>query len=102
MLMEETSRIVGAGRIFAVIASRESRFVTTAQNGDAAGEQDERDASRAPTTTTRIATRRCDTASAGGRVRQRRPVRRARPLLPVDRRTRGRGQGAAAQRAARR
>ncbi len=46
MLMEETSRIVGAGRIFAVIAYRESRFVTTAQNGKAAAEQDERDSSR--------------------------------------------------------
>jgi hypothetical protein len=45
MLMEETARIVGAGRIFAVIASRESRFVTTAQNGDAPSEQGERDAS---------------------------------------------------------
>ena len=46
MLMEETSRIVGAARIFAVIAYRESRFVTTAQNGNAAAEQDERDSSR--------------------------------------------------------
>ena len=46
MLMEETSRIVGAARIFAVIAYRESRFVTSAQNGNATGEQDERDSSR--------------------------------------------------------
>ena len=46
MLMEETSRIVGAARVFAVIAYRESRFVTTAQNGNAAAEQDERDSSR--------------------------------------------------------
>jgi hypothetical protein len=46
MLMEETSRIVGAARLFAVIAYRESRFVTTAQNGNAAAEQDERDSSR--------------------------------------------------------
>jgi hypothetical protein len=46
MLMEETSRIQGAARVFAVIAYRESRFVTTAHNGNAAGEQDERDSSR--------------------------------------------------------
>jgi len=46
MLMEETSRIVGAARVFAVIAYRESRFVTTAHNGNAAAEQDERDSSR--------------------------------------------------------
>ncbi|MBL8971951.1 MAG: hypothetical protein JNK56_15280 [Myxococcales bacterium] len=45
LLMEETSRIVGSARIFAVIAYRESRFVTTAHNGDAVGEQGERDAS---------------------------------------------------------
>jgi len=44
-LMEETSRIPGSGRIFSVIASRESHFVVNAQNGDAAGEQGERDAS---------------------------------------------------------
>jgi hypothetical protein len=44
-LMEETSRIVGSSRIFSVIASRESHFVVNAQNGDAAGEQGERDAS---------------------------------------------------------
>jgi len=47
MLMEETSRIAGAARVFAVIAYRESRFITTAQNGNAAAEQDERDSSRA-------------------------------------------------------
>ena len=46
LLMEETSGIVGSGRIIAVIASRESRFVSTAQNGDAASEEAERDASR--------------------------------------------------------
>jgi hypothetical protein len=45
MLMEETSRIVGSGRIFGVIALRESHFVVNAQNGDAPGEQGERDAS---------------------------------------------------------
>ena len=45
LLMEETSRIVGSGRIFAVIAYRESRFITTAHNGDAVSEQTERDAS---------------------------------------------------------
>jgi hypothetical protein len=47
MLMEEVSRIPGSARVFAVIAYRESRFVTTAHNGNAAGEQDERDSSRA-------------------------------------------------------
>ena len=47
MLMEETSRIAGSARVFAVIAYRESRFVTTAHNGNATGEQDERDDSRA-------------------------------------------------------
>jgi hypothetical protein len=47
MLMEETSKIVGSARLFAVIAYRESRFVTTAHNGNATGEQDERDSSRA-------------------------------------------------------
>jgi hypothetical protein len=46
MLTEETARIQGAARVLAVIAYRESRFVTTAQNGNAAGEQDERDSSR--------------------------------------------------------
>jgi hypothetical protein len=46
MLMQETSRIQGAARVFAVIAYRESRFVTTAHNGNAAKEQDERDDSR--------------------------------------------------------
>lgn len=46
MLMEETSRIAGSARVFAVIAQRESRFITTAQNGNAAKEQDERDDSR--------------------------------------------------------
>ena len=47
MLMEEASRIQGAARVFAVIAYRESRFVTTAHNGNASGEKDERDSSRA-------------------------------------------------------
>jgi len=46
MLAEETSRIVGMSRVLAVIAYRESRFVTTAQNGNTAAEQDERDSSR--------------------------------------------------------
>jgi len=47
MYMEESSKIQGAARVFAVIAYRESRFVTTAHNGNAAKEQDERDDSRA-------------------------------------------------------
>jgi len=46
LLMEEASRIVGSARIFSGIAYRESRYVTTAHNGNAAGEQDERDGSR--------------------------------------------------------
>ncbi len=46
MLMEEIARIPGAARVFGVIASRESGFVTTAHNGNAAKEQDERDDSR--------------------------------------------------------
>jgi hypothetical protein len=46
MLAEETARITGMARVLAVIAYRESRFVTTAQNGNAAAEQDERDSSR--------------------------------------------------------
>jgi len=44
--MEEVSQIVGSARVFAIIAYRESRFITTAQNGNAQGEQDERDSSR--------------------------------------------------------
>lgn len=47
MYMEEVSRIPGSARVFATIAYGESRFVTTAQNGNASGEQDERDSSRA-------------------------------------------------------
>jgi hypothetical protein len=46
LLMEEASRIVGSARVFSVIAYRESRYVTTAHNGNAAKEQDERDGSR--------------------------------------------------------
>lgn len=45
LLAEEASGIVGAARILMVIASRESRFVPTAHNGDAASEQSERNAS---------------------------------------------------------
>jgi len=46
-LMAEVSKIPGTGRLFATFAYRESQFVTTAQNGNATGEQDERDSSRA-------------------------------------------------------
>ena len=46
MLMEEVAKIPGSARVFAVIAYRESRFVTTAHNGNATGEEDERDSSR--------------------------------------------------------
>lgn len=45
-LMEEVSRITGFARIASVIAYGESRYVTTAHNGNAASEQDERDGSR--------------------------------------------------------
>ncbi|MBL8970323.1 MAG: hypothetical protein JNK56_07075 [Myxococcales bacterium] len=46
MLMEETSGIPGSAWVFAVIAHRESRFLTTAHNGNATGEQAERDSAR--------------------------------------------------------
>ncbi len=46
MYIEQVCGITGAGRILSVIASRESSYVTTAQNGNAAKEQDERDDSR--------------------------------------------------------
>lgn len=46
MLMEEVARIKGSSRVFAAIGTRESQFVTTAHNGNAAAEQDERDSSR--------------------------------------------------------
>jgi hypothetical protein len=99
LLIEEITRIFGAARYLAIVAKRESAFVTAAHNGNAANEQDERDDSRKPTPTTRIATRRCDTAN-------RRPTSAAaacsgaRALLPVDRRARGGSQGTAAQRPA--
>lgn len=47
MLMEETSKIAGSARLFSAVAFHESRFITTAHNGNAAKEQDERDDSRA-------------------------------------------------------
>lgn len=46
VLIEEVSGIKGVSRPLSVVAYRESRYVTTAQNGNAAGEQDERDDSR--------------------------------------------------------
>ena len=46
MLIEETSQIKGAGRLLSAFASRESSYVTTAQNGNVAAEQDELDDSR--------------------------------------------------------
>jgi len=46
-LMAEVGQIPGSGRLFATFAYRESRFVTTAHNGNASGEQHERDSSRA-------------------------------------------------------
>ena len=45
-LIEEVSRIKGAGPLLSVVASHESSYVTTAHNGNAAAEQDERDDSR--------------------------------------------------------
>ncbi len=45
-LTEQVSGIKGAGPLLSVIASRESSYVTTAHNGNAAAEQDERDDSR--------------------------------------------------------
>jgi hypothetical protein len=47
MRMEEASKIIGSARVFAVIAYRESRFVTAAHNGNAPTEDAERDSSRA-------------------------------------------------------
>jgi hypothetical protein len=46
VLMEETSKIAGSARIFAVIASRESKFDVAAHNGDGEHEAAERAASR--------------------------------------------------------
>ena len=46
-LVEEVARIPGAARYLAIVASRESAFITTAHNGNAAYEQDERDDSLA-------------------------------------------------------
>jgi hypothetical protein len=46
-LMEETSKIPGTARLFSAIAVRESQYITSAHNGNAAKEQDERDDSRA-------------------------------------------------------
>jgi hypothetical protein len=90
MLMEETSRIVGAARIFAVIAYRESAFVTTAHNGNAAERAGRARQLARAYANNKAATRRCDTAS-------RRPSSAAAacsallaPVLPVDRRPRGR------------
>ena len=47
MFMEEVSKIAGSARVFSVIAYRESRYIATAHNGNASGEKDERDSSRA-------------------------------------------------------
>jgi hypothetical protein len=46
LLAEEASGIVGAGRLLAIIAYRESRWVPIAHNGDGTNEQAERTASR--------------------------------------------------------
>ncbi len=46
LLVEETSRIEGSGRVLAAIAYHESHFVTTAHNGDTEIDQAERDSSR--------------------------------------------------------
>jgi hypothetical protein len=75
--------------VFAVIAYRESRFVTTAQNGNAAGEQDERDSSRDAyknrkdsNPPLRYGEQAAEFGSGG-------LFGAARPVLPVDRRARG-------------
>ncbi len=47
MHMEEVSRIEGSARVFSIVAYRESRYTTTAHNGNSGGEKDERDSSRA-------------------------------------------------------
>ncbi len=44
--MEKASKIAGSARLFSAIAFHESRYITTAHNGNAAKEQDERDDSR--------------------------------------------------------
>ena len=46
LLIEQISRTFGAARYLAIVAKRESAFVTAAHNGNAANEQDERDDSR--------------------------------------------------------
>ena len=46
MLIEQITRTFGAARYLAIVAKRESAFVTAAHNGNAANEQDERDDSR--------------------------------------------------------
>ena len=46
LLIEQITRIFGAARYLAIVAKRESAFVTAAHNGNAANEQDERDDSR--------------------------------------------------------
>jgi hypothetical protein len=100
MYMEEVSRIEGSARVFAVIAYRESRFVTTAHNGNAEPSRTSATA-RARPTQQQGPQPAAQVRRAGGRVRQRRAVRRARAVLPVDRRARGRQEGAAAERPAR-
>jgi hypothetical protein len=47
MQMEEIGKIVGSARLFSVITLTESQYITSAHNGNAAKEQDERDDSRA-------------------------------------------------------
>ncbi len=46
MRMEEAAKIAGSARMFSAIAFHESQFITSAHNGNAAKEQDERDDSR--------------------------------------------------------
>jgi hypothetical protein len=58
LFMEETSRIVGSGRVFAAIASRESSFVTSATMAMPPTNKTSGTTRAKPTTTTRIGTHR--------------------------------------------
>jgi hypothetical protein len=101
MLMEEVSKIQGSARVFAVIAYRESRFVTTAHNGNAAKPSRTSATARGSLQEQQGPQPAAQVRRAGGGVRERRPLRSAGAVLPVDRGAGGRQEGAPAQRAAR-
>jgi hypothetical protein len=100
MLMEEASKIEGSARLFAVIAYRESRFVTTAHNGNA-NEQDERDSSRAAYTNNKDRNPPLKYGEQAAEFGSGGLFGLLAPYLPVDRRPRDRQACAAAERAAR-